>query len=140
MKKYLNIGLIVLLAVAVLSVITWLAAGGANTMDAKVDFMLWVAFVYLILAVGVLVVMMIMNLGKSKGNSKLGLVVYGVMIVAAVILYFVGSAKALTGADGTVFDHVFTLKSTDMMLYLTYIALIAVVGILLWGEIRKAIK
>jgi hypothetical protein len=140
MKKWLNIGLIALLAVAVVSVIAWLVAGNANTMQAKVDFMLVVAYVYLGLSLLALIVMSLMNIGKSRNNSKIGIFVYGVMIVAAIVLYFVGSSAAVTGADGTVFDSVFTLKATDMMLYLAYGALGITVLFLIAGEIRKAIK
>jgi heme/copper-type cytochrome/quinol oxidase subunit 4 len=140
MKKWLNIGLIALLALAVVSIVVWLAAGNANSMQAKVDFMLVVAYAYIGLSLLALIVMSLKNIGKSRNNSKIGIFVYGTMIIAAVVLYFVGSSAAVTGADGTVFDGVFTLKATDMMLYLAYGALGLTVLFLLAGEIRKAIK
>jgi hypothetical protein len=145
MKKYLNIGLIALLAIAVIPLLLWMfGAFGPFQQSAQAfggaDILLGITYAYLIISAVVLIGMVIYNFGKGRGNSRIGLIVYGVMAVLAVILYFVGSANSLTGADGTVYDHVFTLKSTDMMLYLTYAALGVVVVILLWGEIRKAIK
>ena len=136
MKKLLNIGLIALLAVAVLSIVLWLTMGD----DVGANLMLWIAYIYLGIAVVAMVALTIANMGKGRNNSKLGLFVYGAVVVAAVVLYFVGSSTAVVGADGTVFDDAFTLKTTDMMLYLAYGALGATVVFLLIGEIRKAIK
>ncbi|MDR2912391.1 MAG: hypothetical protein LBV38_03715 [Alistipes sp.] len=138
MKKITNIILIALVLLAVLSVATWLFGGNEL---AEVDFMIYVTYAYLGLAVLSLVGLTLMNMGKSRSNSKVGLFVFGGLAVLAVILW-AAFAKAIpvTGADGTVFDDVFTLKITDTGLYLTYAALALTVLFLFWGVIRKALK
>ncbi len=138
MKKLVNLGLIVMLAVAALSVILWLVSG--NELQ-NVDFMLYVAYVYLGIAILAAVVLTAMNLGKGRSNSKLGLWVFGGLALLAVIFYFtISSSAPVTGADGTVYDNVFTLKISDMMLYLAYAALAVTVVVLIGGEVRKAFK
>ncbi len=146
MKRLANIILIALLAIAVIPMLLWMfgvfgpfqqdvnAFGGA-------DIMLLIAAIYLGLALVVTIVMTAMNMGKGRGNSKAGLYVFGGLAVLAVVIYFVfaGSTTVL-GADGTVFDNVFTLKISDTMLYLAYAALGLTVLFLLAGEVRKAIK
>jgi hypothetical protein len=137
MKKILNFIEIGLMAVAAISVILWLALGDELS---HVGWMLWVAYIYLGISVVLLIAMTAINAGKTKGNSRIGLYVWGVTVLLGIILYFVGSSTAVVGADGTVFDHVFTLKSTDMMLYLAYVLLAGTVGSLAFGVIWKAIK
>jgi predicted membrane channel-forming protein YqfA (hemolysin III family) len=138
MKKIANISLIVLLAIAAFSVILWLVRG--NNLQ-EVDFMLYVAYAYLGIAVLAWIILSAMNMGKSRGNSRIGLWVYGGTVALAVIFYFtIASSTAVVGADKTVFDNAFTLKATDAMLYLAYLALGLTVIAMLWGVVRKAIK
>lgn len=141
MKKITNIILLVLVLIAAVSVVLWITGGDVNGMTANVGPMLTVAYILLALSVLALVVMTVMNMGKGRGNSKLGLFVFGGLAVLAVVLYF-AFAKSIpvTGADGTVFDDAFTLKITDTMLYLAYAALGFTVVFLLWGVVRKALK
>ena len=146
MKKLANIILMVLLAVAVVPLLLWIfgvfgpfaqsaeAFGGA-------DIMLAIAAIYLGVAVLTMVVMTVMNMGKGRGNSKAGLYVFGGLAVLAVIIYFaIAKSAPVYGADGTVFDNIFTLKISDTMLYLAYAAFGLTVLFLLAGEVRKAIK
>ncbi|MDR2891053.1 MAG: hypothetical protein LBV18_05570 [Alistipes sp.] len=141
MKKIGNIILIALLAVAAISVLVWLLGPSIGGPDAVVDPMLLVAAGFLVIAAALLVVLTLMNMGKSRSNSRAGLYVFGGLAVLAVIFYFV-MAKSVTvvGADGTVFDDAFTLKITDTMLYLAYAAMGITVLSLIVGEIRKALK
>ncbi len=130
--------MIVLVAIGALAVLMWLF-GGNNLQN--VDFMLYVAYAYLICGALAMVVLTAMNMGKTRSNSKVGLFVFGGLAVLAVIIY-VAIAKDVTviGADGKVFDDSFTLKISDTGLYLTYSALALTVIFLLWGVVRKALK
>ncbi len=146
MKKILNIVLIALLAIAVVPLFLWIfGVFGAFNQDPAVfggaDIMLGVAVAYLALAALAVVVMMVMNAGKSRSNSRIGLFVYGLLAVLAVIFYFtIAKDTPVIGADKTVFDNAFELKITDTMLYLAYAAVGVTVIALLWGTVRKAIK
>jgi hypothetical protein len=138
MKKITNIILLALIALAAVSVLTWLFSG--NDLR-NVDFMLYVMYAYVALGVIVLVGLTLMNMGKSRSNSKVGLYVFGGLAVLAVLIWFALSKSApVTGADGKIFDDVFTLKITDTGLYLTYAALALAVVFLVWGVVRKALK
>ncbi len=134
--------MLVLMAVALVSVLIWLLSPEPNSKTvANVSPMLIVGAVYLGLAVVLTVVMTAMNMGKGRSNSNIGLWVFGGLAVLGVIFYFVvASSATVTGADGTVFDNVFTLKISDTMLYLAYAAGGLTILFLLWGEIRKALK
>jgi hypothetical protein len=82
-----------------------------------------------------------MNMGKGRGNSKLGLFVFGGLAIVGLILYFaVAKDTTVIGADGTIYDVVFTLKMTDTMLYLAYVGIGVSVVALLTGVITKALK
>jgi hypothetical protein len=119
----------------------YVQGSGDTSVFGGADVMLTIAVIYLIVAALAAVVMTAMNMGKGRGNSKIGLYVYGGLVVLAFVFYFT-IAKSITvfGADGTPFSDVFTLKATDTMLYLAYFALAAVVVFLLIGEVRKALK
>ena len=135
MKKILNVVEILLLAVGVLSVVLWLS--GAS----DVDMMLYVAYVYLAIAAVAAIVMTAMNMGKSNNKNKIGLYVFGLLAILAVVFYFtLASAAPVTGPDGTVYDNALTLKLTDTMLYLAYASLGGLLVFLLAGEIWKALK
>ncbi len=141
MKKITNIVLLALIVVSAVTVALWLFGGDVNGMTAKVSPMLTMAAGLLGLAVLLLVGMTVMNMGKGRSNSKLGLFVFGGLAVVAVILYFtIAKDVVVIGADGTVFDSIFELKVTDTMLYVTYFALGVTVISLLWGVVRKALK
>ena len=134
--------MLVLMAVALVSVLIWLLSPEPNSKTvANVSPMLIVGAVYLGLAVVLTVVMTAMNMGKGRSNSNIGLWGFGGLAVLGVIFYFVvASSATVTGADGTVFDNVFTLKISDTMLYLAYAAGGLTILFLLWGEIHKALK
>ncbi len=134
--------MVALAAIAFIAVLVWLLSPEPTSKTiANVGPMLVVAACYLGLAALLTIVLTAMNLGKSKGGSKLGLIVFGALVVVALICYFAfASASPVTGADGTVYSNPFTLKISDTMLYLAYIALGGTVLFLLWGEIRKALK
>ncbi len=146
MKKILNLIMILLVAIPVVVLLLWIfgvfgAFEHAKDVFGGADIMLLIAAIYLGIGILVLVGMTIANMGKGRSNSKLGLWVFGGMALVGVILYFVAaSSLPVTGADGTVFDNVFTLKITDTMLYLTYAALGVTVIALLGGVIRQAVK
>ncbi len=146
MKKILNIVLIALIAIAVVPLFLWIfGVFGAFEHDPAVfggaDIMLGIAVAYLALAALAVVVMLAMNAGKSRSNSKIGLFVYGALAVLAVIVYFtIAKDTPVVGADKTVFDNSFELKITDTMLWLAYISVSLTVLALIFGAIRKAIK
>ncbi len=135
MKKILTIVEIILLAIGVLSIVLWIAG------IVDVDLMLYVAYAYFAIAVVVAVVMTAMNMGKSSNKNRIGLYVFGVFAILAVVFYFtLGNATPVVDAGGNVYDNDFTLKITDVMIYLTYAGLGAIILVLLGGEIRKALK
>jgi hypothetical protein len=146
MKKILNLVMILLVVIPVVLLLLWVfGVFGAFNQKADVfggaDIMLALAAVYLGVGLLVLVGMTLANMGKGRGDSKLGLYVFGGLAIVGVILYFVAaSSTSVIGADGTVFDDMFTLKITDTMLYLTYIALGVTVVALLGGVVRQALK
>ena len=106
----------------------------------SVDMILGYTYVLFAIAVLAAVVMTAVNFGKSNNNSKIGIVVFGLLIVATVIAYFAASTDPVALADGTVEDSLFALKLTDTLLYVTYAAFAAVVVLLIGGEIRNSIK
>ncbi|MDR0907333.1 MAG: hypothetical protein LBM63_01790 [Rikenellaceae bacterium] len=135
MKKILNTLEIILLVVGLLSCVLWIA----GVVD--VDMMLYVAYAYLAIAAVVALVMTAMNMGKSRNSNKIGLYVGGACVVLAVVFYFaVASSQPVVDAGGDVFDNVFTLKTTDTMLYMTYATLVGALIFTIIGEIRNAIK
>ena len=146
MKRILNIVLIALLIIAVIPMILWMTGVfGPFAHDPAVfggsDIMLAIAAIYLIIAIAVMVVMMVMNIGKSKGNSKIGLFVFGACAVLAVVFYVAfSSAAPITDAGNNVYDDVFTLKIADTMLYLAYLTLGGCILFMLAGEVWKALK
>ncbi len=138
MKKLMNLILIVLVVIAALSVILWMVQGGG---ERGVQLMLTVAYVYLALAALLAIVMTVMNLGKSQSKSRLGLYVFGAVVVLAVLFYFaVAKSSPVTLADGSVVTNPFTLKITDTMLFLAYAALGVTALVMIGGEVRKAFK
>ncbi len=141
MKKITNIILLAIILVSAVTIVLWLFGGDVNGPTANVSPMLTMAAALLGLALLLLVGMTVMNMGKGRSNSKLGLFVFGGLAVLAFILYFtMAKDTVVIGADGTPFDDVFTLKITDTMIYVTYFALGITVVSLLWGVVRKALK
>ena len=145
MKKISNIVLYALIAIAAVTIAMWLfspnAAGADGGPEANVVPMLTATACMLGLGVVLLIGLTAMNMGKGRSNSKLGLFVFGGLAVLAVIIYFTMAKDAIViGADGTIFNDVFTLKITDTMLYSTYVALGITVVALLTGVITKALK
>ncbi len=137
MKKILNIVEIVLIAVGVAGLLYWLLMPG----DTNVDFMLYAAYAYVAVAIVAAVVMTAMNMGKSRGRNRIGLYVFGILAVLAVVFWFtLGNADPVVDAGKKVYDNPFILKITDTMIWLAYAGLAAAVLILLAGEIRKALK
>lgn len=135
MKKALNILKFILLILGVVALIPMFVVD-INS----VDMILGYTYVLFAIAVLAAVVMTAVNFGKSNNNSKIGIVVFGLLIVATVIAYFAASTDPVALADGTVEDSLFALKLTDTLLYVTYAAFAAVVVLLIGGEIRNSIK
>lgn len=141
MKKITNIVLLALIVIAVVTVALWMFGGTPGGMDANVEPMLYATYAFFGIAVALLLGMTAMNMGKTRGNSKLGLYVFGGLVVLGVIFWFAMARDTpVVGADGTVFDNAFELKATETGLYLTYVALAVTVLALLWGVVRKALK
>jgi len=146
MKKIANITLIVLMLVAIVPMLLWMFGvfgpfAHATNVFGGADIMLTIAAIYLVLGLVVLIGLALANMGKSRGSSKLGLYVFGGIAALAVIIYAaIAKADVIVGADGKVYDDVFTLKITDTMIYVTYVALAVIIVALLWGVVRKAIK
>ncbi len=141
-KKILNAILLSLLGLTALSVVVWLVLDMVLGIPGEygAGLLLILTYVYLVITAVAAVGMTAMNMNKGRGDNKLGLYVFGSVVVLAIVFYFAGSAKPVIGADGTVFDSKFELKSTDMMLLLAYVALGVVVATLLAGEVWSAVK
>ncbi len=135
MKKALNILKFILLILGVVALMPMLFVD-INSVDMILDY----TYVLFAIAVAAAIVMTAVNFGKSNNNSKIGIIVFGLLIVAAVVAYFTASSEPVTLADGTVEDSLFALKLTDTLLYVTYAAFAAVVVLLIGGEIRNSIK
>ena len=135
MKKALNILKFILLILGVAALMPMLFVD-INS----VDMILGYTYVLFAIAVVAAIVMTAVNFGKSNNNSKIGIIVFGLLIVAAVVAYFTASSDPVALADGTVEDSLFALKLTDTLLYVTYAAFAAVVVLLIGGEIRNSIK
>ncbi len=135
MKKALNILKFILLVLGVAALIPMLVVD-INS----VDMILVYTYILFAIAVVAAVVMTAVNFGKSSNNSKIGVIVFGLLLVVTVVSYFAASTDPVTLADGTVEDSVAALKLTDTLLYVTYAAFAAVVVLLIGGEIRNSIK
>ncbi len=135
MKKALNILKFVLLLLGVATLIPMLAID-TNSVDMMLDY----TYVLFAIAVVAAIVMTAINFGKSNNNSKIGIIVFGLLIVAVVVAYLLSSPEPITLASGKVEDSATTLKLTDTLLYVTYAAFTAVVVLLIGGEIRNSIK
>jgi hypothetical protein len=134
--------MLALIAVCAVAVLLWLLGGDVNGMGAKVEPMLYVAYIYLGVAVAVMIAMTAMNAGKRKsGNGTLNLIVFGGLAILGVVLWMaVAKSTPVIGADGKVFDDAFTLKISDTGLWLAYITLGLAIVAMLWGTVRKALK
>ena len=107
----------------------------------SVDALLYCVYGYIGIAVLVLLVMAVANMGKSGGGMHLGLIVGGVIAVVAVVSYFVlASTSSVTLADGSVITDELVLKGTDTMLYTSYAAFALLVLVMVFGEIRNSFK
>ena len=135
MKKALNILKFILLVLGVAALIPMLVVD-INS----VDMILVYTYILFAIAVVAAVVMTAVNFGKSSNNSKIGVIVFGLLLVVTVVSYFAASTDPVALADGTVEDSVAALELTDTLLYVTYAAFAAVVVLLIGGEIRNSIK
>ncbi len=135
MKKVLNITKYVFLLLGLLTLVPMLAVNVES-----VDMMLYVAYVYFAFALLATVVFTFVNMGKSSNGSKIGIYVFGALIVVGVISYFLSSATPVPNSDGTWFTSAGELKATDTLLYMTYISFAALILILIGGEIKNSLK
>lgn len=99
MKKALNILKFILLILGVVALMPMLFVD-INSVDMILDY----TYVLFAIAVAAAIVMTAVNFGKSNNNSKIGIIVFGLLIVAAVVAYFTASSEPVTLADGTVED------------------------------------
>ena len=107
----------------------------------NVDLMLYCAYAFIGLALVIMVVLTVANMGKNPGGSKIGTWVAVATAVAAVIVHFtVSAADPVALADGSIVDDKMTLTLTDTMLYTAYATFAGVVVAMVYGVIRNAFK
>lgn len=107
----------------------------------NVDLMLYCAYAFIGLALVIMVVLTVANMGKNPGGSKIGTWVAVATAVAAVIVHFtVSAADPVALADGSIVDDKMTLTLTDTMLYTAYATFAGVVVAMVYGVIRNALK
>jgi hypothetical protein len=152
MKNLSKIVMYVILAVSIVSTVLLFVmrgsdgAFGRDTGDFAefngLDIMLWWAYILLVVGVLAAIVMSIVNIGKhsSEGN-KMGL--WGVIVLVAVLVvsYFLSSTEpvAISGGKDSYSDKL-GLLVTDMGIYTAYFAMIAAVGVVIWGGIKNSFK
>lgn len=106
-----------------------------------VDVML--IYTYIIFAITLLLAIIfplinIVSNPKGAKNTLIGLIA---MIVIFLVSYFVSSDTPIPNpAANGYFDDPATLRLTDVGLYSTYAILVIAIIVILWGEIRSAIK
>ena len=107
----------------------------------NVDLMLYCAYAFIGLALVIMVVLTVANMGKNPGGSKIGTWVAVATAVAAVIVHFtVSAADPVALSDGSIVDDKMTLTLTDTMLYTAYATFAGVVVAMVYGVIRNAFK
>ncbi len=107
----------------------------------NVDLMLYCAYAFIGLALVIMVVLTVANMGKNPGGSKVGTYVFAAIAVAAVAIHFLVSKDAPVAlADGSIVDDKMILTLTDTMLFTAYATFVGVVVAMVFGVIRNALK
>ena len=107
----------------------------------NVDLMLYCAYAFIGLALVIMVVLTVANMGKNPGGSKVGTYVFAAIAAAAVAIHFLVSKDAPVAlADGSIVDDKMILTLTDTMLFTAYATFAGVVVAMVFGVIRNALK
>lgn len=150
--KYIKILSYVLLVAGVGAFVYFLVASLVNT-DPYPEYMaaskgaaqgtsVMLVYTYILFGLTILasILFPIINIIKNPKGSMRSLIGILAMVVVLGISYLVSSSEPMTLSDNTIVDNATTLKLADMGLYAAYIMLIAVFAVILFGEIKNALK
>jgi len=108
------------------------------------DVLLYWMYILLGIVLGMTVIFAVMQMGKLlKHDPKSGMLSLGAIVLMIGLLVVTRSLGSDTpiyspGYDGT--ENVpFWLKTSDMFLYSIYTMIVALVAVIVWGNIRKAL-
>lgn len=92
------------------------------------------------IAIVVAVIFPLVNIVKNPKGSMRTLMGLLLMVVVLGIGYLLSKTDPIPNSGGGYFDDAATLKLTDTGLYATYLMLVLAFGVILFGEIKNAIK
>lgn len=106
-----------------------------------VNVMLIYTYIIFALAIIIAVVFPVINIISNPKGAMRSLIGLIAMIVIFLVSYLLASdAPVPNPAENGFFDDPVTLKLTDVGLYAGYAMFAIVIVVILWGEIRSAIK
>lgn len=126
----------VLLGISAMLMLAWIFILPAGNVDA----LLYWCYGLLGLAVALIVVLPLANIIRNPKGAMRSIIGLSVLAALSVVFFSLGSQEPVVNSAGGFFDERFTLKISDMGLYLTYVALAATVVVVVWGEIRNSLK
>lgn len=136
MKKSLSLLQYVLIGVSALSVATMFFM----TDDQSVGIMLIWAYILMALAIGITVVLPLINLVKDPQGALRSLLGLAVIVVVLGIAFAISSEEPVINSAGGFFENSMELKLSDTGLFTTYAAMVAAIVVVIGGEIRNSFK
>lgn len=136
MKKSLSLLQYVLIGVSALSVATMFFL----TDDQSVGIMLIWAYILMALAIGITVVLPLINLVKDPQGALRSLLGLAVIVVVLGISFAISSDEPIINSAGGFFENSMELKLSDTGLFATYAAMVVAIVVVVGGEIRNSFK
>ncbi len=102
--------------------------------------MLLYSYILIGIAIVVALIFPLINIVKNPKGSMRTLLGLLLMVIVLGAGYLLSSSDPVPNSGGGYFEDTATLKLTDTGLYATYIMMIAAFGVIIFGEIKNAIK
>ncbi len=99
-------------------------------------------YTYALLAIATIVALVfpLINIVKNPKGSMRTLMGLLLMVVVLGVGYLLSSSAPVPNSAGGYFEDAATLKLTDTGLYATYIMMVVAFGVIIFGEVKNAIK
>jgi hypothetical protein len=100
------------------------------------------AYSYVLIAIAIVVALIfpLINIVKNPKGSMRSLLGLLLMVIVLGVGYLLSSADPVVNSAGGYFEDPATLKLTDTGLYATYFMMLVAFGVIIFGEIKNAIK
>ncbi len=99
-------------------------------------------YTYILIGVAIIVALIfpLVSIVKNPKGSMRSLLGLLLMVVVLGIGFLLSKSNPVPNSGGGYFEDAATLKLTDTGLYATYIMMVVAFGVILFGEIKNAIK